>query len=229
MTVQHVLWYVTRATGIIALILLTGTVVLGVLGTARVATERWPRIVTAGLHKNLALTAAALVAVHVLTTILDPFVSIGLVAAFVPFTSAYRPIWLSLGAVAFDLLLAVIITSLLRDRLNHRAWQVVHLLVYVCWPVALWHALGTGTDTRLHWVLAIDIACVLALALAVWWRLSLTSSAAVRRFGLLTLAALALLTAIFVLVGPLQPGWPARAGTPPALLGLRLLGEILGR
>lgn len=229
MTVQHVLWYVTRATGIVALVLLTGTVVLGVIGTARVASKRWPRIVTAGLHKNLALTATALVAMHVVTTILDPFVSIGLVAAFVPFTSSYRPFWLSLGAVAFDLLLAVLITSLLRDRLSHRAWQIVHLLVYACWPVALWHGLGTGTDTRLHWVLAVDIACVLAIALAVWWRLSLTSSQAIRRFGFLTLAGLALLTAIFVLVGPLQPGWPARAGTPPALLGLHLLGEILGR
>jgi sulfoxide reductase heme-binding subunit YedZ len=229
MTVQHVLWYATRATGIVALILLTGTVVLGVLGTARVASERWPRIVTAGLHRNMALTATALVAVHVVTTILDPFVSIGLVAAFVPFTSSYRPIWLSLGAVAFDLLLAVLITSVLRDRLSQRVWQAVHLLVYACWPIALWHALGTGTDTRLHWVLAIDIACVLAIALAVWWRLSLTSSRAIRRFGMLTLAAVVLLTAIFVLVGPLQPGWPTRAGTPPALLGLQWLGEVLGR
>lgn len=229
MTVPHVLWYATRATGVVALILLTGTVVLGVLGTARVASERWPRIVTAGLHKNLALTATALVAVHVVTTILDPFVSISVVAAFVPFTSSYRPIWLSLGAVAFDLLLAVLITSLLRDRLSHRAWQAVHLLVYACWPIALWHALGTGTDTRLHLVLVIDIVCVLGLALAVWWRLSLTASQAIRRFGMLTLAAFAVLTVIFVLVGPLQPGWPARAGTPPALLGLHLLRDIFGR
>jgi len=229
MTVAHALWYSTRATGIVAFVLLTGTVVLGVLGTARVASERWPRLVTAGLHKNLALTATALVAVHVVTTILDPFVSINLVAAFVPFASSYRPIWLGLGAVALDLLLAVIVTSLLRDRLNHRTWQAVHLLVYACWPVALWHALGTGTDTRLHWVLAINIACMAALALAVGWRLSLMSSPRIRRLGLLTLAALALLTAVFAFAGPLQPGWPARAGTPPALLGLHLLYAILGR
>jgi methionine sulfoxide reductase heme-binding subunit len=229
MTTAHVLWYSTRATGIVAFILLTGTVVLGVVGSARVASQRWPRIVTAGLHRNLALTAIALVAVHVVTTIADPFVSISLVAAFVPFTSSYRPIWLSLGAVAFDLLLAVIVTSLVRDRLKHRAWQAVHLLVYVCWPVALWHALGTGTDTRLHWVLAIDIACVLALALAVGWRLSLLSSRLTRKLGLVTMAGLALLTAMFAAVGPLQPGWPARAGTPPALLGLHLLYSIFGR
>jgi methionine sulfoxide reductase heme-binding subunit len=168
------LWYLTRATGIVALVLLTGTVVLGVLGTARVATARWPRIVTAGLHRNLALTATAFVGIHVITTVVDPFVSISLVAAFVPFASSYRPFWLSLGAIAFDLLLAVVITSMLRDRLSHRVWQAVHLLVYACWPIALWHGLAIGTDARLHWVVAIDVVCALALASAVCWRLSLT-------------------------------------------------------
>ncbi len=172
MTVQHLLWYLTRATGIVALVLLTGTVVLGVLGSARVATPRWPRIVTAGLHRSLALTATALTGVHVVTTVLDSYVSIGLAAAFVPFVARYRPVWLSLGAIAFDLLLAVLVTSLLRDRLNHRAWRAVHLLVYACWPIALWHGFGIGTDSRLHWVLAIDVACALVFAAAVLWRLS---------------------------------------------------------
>ena len=176
MTSQQMLWYLTRATGIVSLLLLTGTVVLGVLGTARIASRIWPRLVTAGLHRNMALTATALVGVHVVTTVFDPFVSISVVAAFVPFTASYRPLWLSLGAVAFDLLLAVMITSLLRDRLSYRAWQVVHVLVYACWPIALLHSLKTGTDTKLHWVLAIDIGCVLAFAAAVWWRLSLRAA-----------------------------------------------------
>jgi len=220
-----VLWYTTRATGIVALVLLTGTVVLGVIGTARMASPRWPRIVTSGLHRNLALTATALVGVHVLTTVLDPFASISVVAAFVPFGSAYRPLWLSLGTVGFDLLLAVLITSLLRDRLSHRSWQAVHMLVYVSWPVALWHGLGTGTDTKLLWVLAVDIACVAAVAVAVWWRLSLTENPATRRLGVASLAMVPLLTAAFVLTGPLRPGWSARAGTPSALLGKNRTGS----
>jgi len=213
------LWYSTRATGIVALVLLTGTVMLGVVGTARAASARWPRLVTAGLHRNLALTSIALVGVHVLTTVLDPFASISLAAAFIPFSSSYRPLWLSLGAVAFDLLLAVLVTSLLRDRLNHRAWRAVHLLVYLSWPVALWHGLGTGTDTRLAWVLGINIACVAAVGWAVWWRLSLAPSRLTRAAGLLTLAFLPVLTLVFVLFGPLQPGWARRAGTPVKLLG----------
>src|SRR6266704_1729012 len=195
------LWYSTRATGLVALVLLTGTVMLGVVGTARAGSARWPRLVTAGLHRNLALTSIALVGVHVLTTVLDPFAS------------------MSLGAVGFDLLLAVLLTSLLRHRLGHRAWHAVHLLVYLSWPVALWHGLGTGTDTRLSWVLGINVVCVAAVGWAVWWRLSLAPSPLTRAAGLLTLAVLPLLTLVFVLFGPLQPGWARRAGTPVKLLG----------
>lgn len=213
------LWYATRATGIVSLVLMTGTVMLGVIGTARAATARWPRLVTAGLHRNLALTAFGLVVVHVVTTVLDPFASISVAAAFIPYSSPYRPLWLSLGAVAFDLMLAVIATSLLRDRLSHRAWRAVHLLVYACWPVALWHGLGTGTDTRLAWVLAINIGCVAAVGWAIWWRLSLTPSRLTRAAGLLALALLPVLTGVFVLAGPLQSGWARRAGTPVKLLG----------
>ena len=222
------LWYLTRATGIVALILLTATIVLGVLGTGRVASRRWPRIVTSGLHRNLALTSTALVAVHVITTVLDPFVSISLAAAFIPFTSAYRPVWLSLGAISFDLLLAVLMTSLLRDRLTHRAWHAVHLLVYACWPIALWHGLGTGTDSRLGWVLAIDAACVVAVVAAVVWRLTWPEQGGEGRCGT-AVAVVTVLTVVFVLVGPLRAGWAARSGTPPALLGLHLVLTPLTR
>ncbi len=214
-----VLWYATRATGIVSMVLLTGTVMLGVIGTARAATARWPRLVTAGLHRNLALTALGLVVVHVITTVLDPFASISVAASFIPYSSTYRPLWLSLGAVAFDLMLAVIATSLLRDRLSHRVWRAVHLLVYACWPVALWHGLGTGTDTRLAWVLAINIGCVAAAGWAIWWRLSLTANPLSRAAGLLALAVVPVLTGVFVLTGPLQSGWARRAGTPVTLLG----------
>jgi sulfoxide reductase heme-binding subunit YedZ len=217
---SQALWYLTRATGIVALILLTGTIVLGVTGTARVSSERWPRLVTAGLHRNLALTSAVLVGVHIVTTVLDPFVSISLAAAFIPFTSGYRPIWLSLGALSFDLLLAVLITSLLRNRLSHRAWYAVHLLVYACWPIALWHGLGTGTDTRLSWVLVIYAGCAAAVVAAVWWRLTLTSNSQAKVACAAAVALVTVLTVIFVLAGPLRPGWAVRAGTPPPPVGL---------
>jgi hypothetical protein len=212
------LWYATRASGVMALVLLTATVVLGVAGTARFATPRWPRVITARLHRNLSLLAVAFVAAHVLTTELDPFAPVGWVSAIVPFASPYRTLWLGLGTVAFDMLLAVVVTSLLRARLGYRAWRAVHWLGYACWPVALWHGLGTGTDSKLSWLLVLDAACVAAVTGALGWRLSLAGARPGLLTGLLACAAVPAATAVFVAVGPLQPGWARRAGTPVAQL-----------
>ncbi len=165
------LWYATRATGVMALVLLTITVMLGIVGVSRLESRYWSRVVTAGLHRNIALLVVAFVVAHVLTTVLDSFVSISLATAIIPFASSYRPFWLSLGTVAFDLILALVATSLLRSRLSYRAWRAVHVLAYLSWPIALGHGLGTGTDTRLPWMLAIDAACLAAVAGALLWRL----------------------------------------------------------
>jgi len=175
------LWYTTRATGVVALLLLTATVAFGVAGTARLETLAIPRLVRAGLHRNLSLLAVAFVAVHVLTSVLDPFAGIGFISAVIPFTSPYRPLWLTLGTVALDMLLALVISSLVRTRLSYRAWRGVHWLAYACWPVALWHGLGTGTDSRLSWLLVLDAVCVALVAGAVFWRLGLVPRAEVRK------------------------------------------------
>lgn len=164
------LWYATRATGVVALVLLTATVVLGIAGAGRLAAPGAPRIVTAGLHRNLSVLVVALVAVHVLTTVADGYVPISLASAVVPFSAPYRRPWLGLGAVALDLLLAVGVTSALRDRIPRRAWRAVHWLAYGCWPCALWHGLGTGSDIRSGWLLALDAACLAVVAAAAGWR-----------------------------------------------------------
>ena len=113
----------------------------------------------AGLHRNLTLLALVFVAAHVVTTVADGFAPIGLLDAVVPFVSPYRPIWLGLGAVAFDLLLALVVTSLLRARIGYRSWRVVHWLAYAAWPVALVHALGTGSDARIGWFALLGFGC----------------------------------------------------------------------
>jgi methionine sulfoxide reductase heme-binding subunit len=213
------LWYATRATGVVAMVLLTITVALGVAGTARYASPRWPRVVSSGLHRNIALLVVAFVLLHVLTTVLDGYAPIGLASAVIPFSSPYRTLWLSLGTVGFDLLLALIATSLLRARLPYRAWHAVHWLAYACWPIALWHGLGTGTDSRLPWLLGLDAACVLIVAAAVWWRLLLVPRGAGRTAAMTATVAVSLATAVFALTGPFQPGWARHAGTPTAVLG----------
>ncbi len=171
-------------------------------------------MITAQLHRNLSLLAVAFVAAHVVTTVLDPYAPIGWISAIVPFASPYRTLWLGLGTVAFDMLLAVVVTSLLRARLGYRAWRAVHWLGYACWPVALWHGLGTGTDSKLSWLLALDAAWVAAATGALGWRLSLARRRPGPLTGLLACAAVPAATVVFVAVGPLQPGWARRAGTP---------------
>lgn len=165
-------WTLTRASGAVSLLLLTAAFALGIADVARWRSRTWPRFAVDALHRNLALLALAFVAVHVLTTVLDRFVSIGVVSAFVPFSNSYRTIWLSLGAVALDLFLALIVTSMLRRHIGLRAWRAVHWAAYACWPVALLHALGTGTDASRPWMLAVALASTAVVAAAVVARLA---------------------------------------------------------
>ena len=117
------LWYATRATGLVSLVLLTASVLLGLLTAGRFSSQRWPRFLTQGMHRNVSLLVLVFLALHIAGTVLDSYTSISLVAAFVPFASSYKTGWLSLGAVALDLLIALVVTSLVRARLGYRAWR----------------------------------------------------------------------------------------------------------
>jgi hypothetical protein len=211
----HALWYATRGTGVVSLILLTAIVCLGIAGTRRLYSERWPRFVVAGLHRNLTLVALVFLALHIATTVLDGYAPIGLADAVIPFAAGYRPLWLGLGAVAFDLLLAITITSLLRLRLEFRVWRALHWTAYAAWPIALVHALGTGSDARIGWMQALGLFVTAAVVLAVAARLVDGTDWGGRRYlaaGTLVLAPLA--GAAWYETGPAQVGWAARAGTP---------------
>ncbi|HEX6763390.1 MAG TPA: ferric reductase-like transmembrane domain-containing protein [Gaiellaceae bacterium] len=213
------LWYLTRGTGVVALLLLTASVLLGVTATLGLRLHRWPRFAVAGMHRNLTLLSIAFVAVHVVTTVADGYAPIRLTDAVVPFVSAYRPVWLGLGAVAFDLLLAIVVTSLLRVRIGVRRWRTVHWLAYACWPVALVHGLGSGSDPRTSWLAAVAVGSVAVVVIAVVARVGLAAGPTrARAAGI----GVAIVVPVVVLgwyrSGPLAPGWAQRAGTPPSLL-----------
>lgn len=165
------LWYATRATGLVTLLMLTASVLLGLLTAGRFSSERWPRFLTQGLHRNVSLLVLVFLALHVATTVLDTYTPIPLTAAFVPFASGYKTRWLSLGAVAADLLIALIITSVARERLGYRTWRGLHWLSYACWPVAVAHGAGIGTDRSVSWVIALTIGCVGCVAATATWRI----------------------------------------------------------
>ena len=215
-------WYLTRSTGAVALLLLSVAVALGVANVRRFSTPSWPRFVVDALHRNVSLLALVFLVLHILTAVLDSFTSISLVAAFVPFVGSYRPFWLGLGAVAFDLLLAVILTSLLRGRVGPRAWRATHWLVYACWPVALLHTLGTGSDVQTTWLLALSAFCLALVLGAVLTRALPDFSrerAPGRGLAIGSAFAFALGLVLWLPSGPLGSEWARRSGTPSTLLG----------
>jgi methionine sulfoxide reductase heme-binding subunit len=168
---QPIIWYASRATGLIALVLFTASVVLGALGGGRYASKRWPRFVLAAVHRNVSLLAVVFLVVHIISSIVDPFAGIGWLDAIVPFVSIYHPFWLGLGAIATDLTVAVVVTSLLRPRVHVGLWRFVHWTSYALWPLAVVHGIGTApADIRLSWVLVVNAVCVLAVIVAVGWR-----------------------------------------------------------
>ena len=165
-------WYLTRGSGAVSLVLLTASVALGVVNVQRWRARGWPRFVTDRLHRNVSLLVLVFLALHILTAIVDGFVPISVRDVFVPFGGAYRPLWLGLGVVAFDLLLALTITSVLRSRIGWRGWRAVHWTAYACWPVALIHGLGTGSDAARPWMLGLVVACAATVWLALWIRVA---------------------------------------------------------
>ncbi|HVC69983.1 MAG TPA: ferric reductase-like transmembrane domain-containing protein [Acidimicrobiales bacterium] len=165
------MWYTMRATGVVALVLLSGTMVLGLLTAARFRTQSWPAFANADLHKRISLLAMVFLAIHVLTAVLDSYVHVGWAALVVPFASAYRPLWTGLGTVGVDLMAAVAISSALRQRIKARTWRAIHWLAYGSWPVAMAHSLGTGTDASKLWMDALAALCSLSVLSALAWRI----------------------------------------------------------
>jgi methionine sulfoxide reductase heme-binding subunit len=213
------LWYVTRGTGAVTLVVLTASVVLGIAQTRDWRIGGASLFAVGALHRTLSLFAVALLGVHIVTTLLDPFPHIAVLAALVPFVSPYRKFWLGLGAIAADLLLALVVTSLVRRRLGYRAWRGIHWFAYACWPVALLHGLGTGSDGRTGWMLLLTIACVGAVVLAAAGRLVAGDVEPRLRVAATVAAALAVPAfAIWFAQGPRAKGWASRAGTPASVL-----------
>jgi sulfoxide reductase heme-binding subunit YedZ len=172
------------------------------------------------VHRNLSLFCVGFVALHVVTTVSDGYVPIGFADAFLPFLTPYRPLWVGLGALAFDLLLVVLVTSALRHRIGYDSWRFIHWLAYLCWPIAMFHSLGSGSDSSLPFTLGLDAACTAAVLAAVAWRVGTgrTFGAGRRVAAAVGAVAVVFAIAVFAVVGPLRPGWSQRAGTSTALL-----------
>jgi methionine sulfoxide reductase heme-binding subunit len=153
------IWYLNRATGLVALVLMTLTVVLGAVVRRQGRLPGLPRFGVVTLHRNVSLLSALLLVTHVVCAVVDSYVSIGWISVLVPFTSGWRPIQVALGTLAIDLLALVVVTSLLRGRIPVRLWRGIHRTSYALWPLAFLHGLTAGTDLGSGWALAVALVC----------------------------------------------------------------------
>ena len=165
-------WALGRGTGIVALALLTLSLVLGISARSGRSALGLGRFGLAEVHRTAALTAVGLLVVHVGSLLADPYAQLRLVDTVVPFLGAYRPLWQGLGTLAVDLLLVVTVVSLLRDKVGPRVFRAVHWATYAVWPVALLHALGNGSDAGSWWMTTLAAVCGGAVAASVAWRLT---------------------------------------------------------
>ncbi|MEP7091549.1 MAG: ferric reductase-like transmembrane domain-containing protein [Nocardioidaceae bacterium] len=172
MTLTESLWYLGRGTGIVALVMFTVTMVLGITTRSGRRVAGLDRFGVAELHKTASLAGTALILVHVGTLLFDPYAQLRLIDLVLPFAGSYRPVWQGLGTAAVDVLLVIVATSLLRHRIGPRVFRAVHWAAYAMWPLALAHGLGNGTDAATLWFRSIALACALAVTGAVTWRLS---------------------------------------------------------
>jgi methionine sulfoxide reductase heme-binding subunit len=153
LTSSPVDWYAARGAGILAYIVLSFVVVLGTTMAGKRAFARWPRFALEDVHRFAGLLVGAFITVHVVTVAIDSYLPFSLTSLVVPLTSRYRPIWIALGVVAAELLLALAVTNRYRGRLSYGFWRKMHYANFVVWTAATLHGLGSGTDRSSPWFL----------------------------------------------------------------------------
>lgn len=198
-------WYVARAAGIAAYLLVTTAVLLGLTMAGKKTFRRWPQFVVEDVHRFVGLLVGSFVVIHVFTVAIDAWLPFSIGAIIVPFVSRYRPLWIALGVVAAELLLALAVTNHYRRRLEHRVWRRVHYLNFAVWGAATLHGIGSGTDRSAPWLLALFALATASVGAACVWRLLRRRSTVRRSLPVAGLAAASLATLVVGLgAGPLR-------------------------
>jgi methionine sulfoxide reductase heme-binding subunit len=165
-----VAWYVARSSGIVAYLLLSSSVVLGILMAGRTRFISWPRFAVEEVHAFLATVTGVFIVLHGGALLLDTVVPFSLAQELVPFSAGYRPFAVGLGVVAAELTAAVGISNLFRPQLPHRVWRRLHYLTLAVWALATAHGLLAGTDRFDPWFAALATASISATLMAAWAR-----------------------------------------------------------
>jgi sulfoxide reductase heme-binding subunit YedZ len=165
-------WYAARAAGVVAYLLLSAGVVLGISMAGKKKLHRWPRFAVEDVHRFTGILVGTFVVIHVVTIAIDAWLPFSIASIIVPFTSVYKPLWVGLGIVAAELLLALAITNRLRNtRISYQFWRRAHYLNFAVWGGATLHSIGSGTDRTTPWLIALEAASIALVTGAISWRL----------------------------------------------------------
>src|SRR5438034_6894967 len=144
-------WYAARAGGMVAFVLLTTGVVLGLALSGRARLREWPRFAVEDIHRFVGLLTGTFIAVHVLVLLLQSYVPFSVADLVVPGLAGFSPVATALGVVSMELLLALAVTNRFRKQLSYRFWRRAHYLNFAVWAFALGHGITSGTDTNARW------------------------------------------------------------------------------
>ncbi|MHB8470869.1 MAG: ferric reductase-like transmembrane domain-containing protein [Gaiellaceae bacterium] len=211
-------WYAARAAGVVAYLLLSFVVVLGTTMARKATLRRWPQFALEDVHRFAGLLVGAFVAIHVVTIAIDSWLPFSIASIAIPLLSLYRPVWVALGIVAAELLLALAVTNHYRRRLPYRFWRRAHYLNFAVWTAATLHGIGSGTDRSSPWLLAVYSLAVAAVTIAITVRLLRGCAPGLRIAGAAAVALAAVALSLGLALGPLRfhpKPWNARtfAGT----------------
>jgi sulfoxide reductase heme-binding subunit YedZ len=204
LTSSPVDWYAARAAGIVAYLLLSGVVLLGLTMAGKRTLRLWPQFAIEDVHTFGGLLVGAFISIHIVAIAIDSWLPFSIPSLLIPLLSRYRPIWVGLGIAAAELLLALAVTNHYRRRLPERFWRRAHYLNFAVWGAATIHGIGSGTDRSSPWFLALYALAVSAVGAAIAWRL-LRRRAPAWALRLAPIAALAVTALVVGLgAGPLQ-------------------------
>jgi len=171
-------WYAARAGGVVAYVLLSAVVTVGLTMTGKKSLKRWPKFALEDVHRFGGILVGTFVVIHIVAVAIDAYLPFSLASLAVPLLAHYRPVWIGLGIVAAELLLALAVTNHYRRRkISYQFWRRAHYANFAVWAFATLHGLGSGTDRSTPWLLATYATAVSTVCGLTLWRVLRARSA----------------------------------------------------
>ncbi len=170
MTHDPTFWLLARASGLTAYVLLTLSVLAGLVVKSRPFGRAVKTASATDVHRFLALLGLGMLALHGVALVLDSTVHISLAALVVPFVSGYRPAAVAAGVVAAELAALITLSFSLRRWIGGRNWRRLHWATYLVFGLGTVHGLAAGTDSSRPWAVGLYLGAVGAVAAATAWR-----------------------------------------------------------